>query len=850
MFRLLTPPVIVILLCWVDSARVEGASVEAENLLIDGRFDADQVDFPEFWSRSSATDVVFDRVGGPEGRTASIGLRGEGAVSGTVSVRQQDLTLVPGETYKLSGYIRTKGFRSRSAGLIVHNAGWLSASGLTNPPADSAWTFLEKTFTLFPSQNDRYGVALYAVEPSGEIHFADVKLEALSERARQGSRSHWSSIAGPRLVPVQPLLNRIPHANAELTFKFFGSLDEPRPAYECVVTVDGNKIPKQTLPLEDGNVRVRLAGLACGDYLLQAVVRHRKTREAVLERAFSIGIIDIPAINRSNIRSLNSLVSELLNEPLRNTPESQSLSFVNPRDGWIFVACATDVPAPELAVRINGGEPVITATADRLEAFRELSLGEHRITVSGNTAKARLIVRSIPEIFNYPPCVNSFVAENGRYDWDFMKQHILAAVTTLNGGQLPGVALDEAKTRGLKWLANFNVDPVDDPEDVRQRMEKHAGMTQPQYDGLTSDELFFGRATMANYTAALWRLSNPENRLVYTWIVGQPSIASLHTDFLSACLNASKGRGRLLFEAYCHPQADEAAAARYLDNKIGETMRLFNAFLPDAAAGTGIIFGNFNQIPIISLEHDPAVDFKYYLDMQVNLIANSSDFAGLATTGYWGTYYGDEELVRWSFKLMRHYAVEGHKEMLSPCYGFKYHPDFLVNGDFVDGMNGWAATPAAENSIRPATLAGYGKNSQGRWGAGSAGDTVCVMSRRADRPNRIRQNVERLEAGKAYCLQFVTADYNDVVQNKHNPRRYGIEVELDGAEILAERSFVHIDRRENHRNRDPGRLGKINLHRVVFRARSATQVIAFHDAQAVPGEELVINFVQLKPYLE
>ncbi len=354
----------------------------------------------------------------------------------------------------------------------------------------------------------------------------------------------------------------------------------------------------------------------------------------------------------------------------------------------MFVAFTTGTPAPGLTVKLGDSDTVITAATDRLEAFRELAAGEHRITVSGNHADARLIVRSIPEIFDYPPCANSHVPENGSYGWDFMKKHILYAVTTLNGGTLPGDALPEAKARGLKWLANFGVDAPGDPAELRDRMEKTAGMTQPQYDGFTSDELFFGRATIGNYTQALKLLRNPQNRLVYTWIVGKPSIHSLHTDFMSACLNVSRGRGRLLFEAYCHPQDNEQAAAAYLDDMIGETMRRFNAFFPNAAAGTGIIFGNFNQIPIISLEHNPAVDFKYFLDMQVNLIANSPDFKDLATTGYWGTYYGDEELVRWSFKLMRHYAVEGHKEMLSARYGFKYNPGFLANGDFADGLNG------------------------------------------------------------------------------------------------------------------------------------------------------------------
>jgi len=268
------------------------------------------------------------------------------------------------------------------------------------------------------------------------------------------------------------------------------------------------------------------------------------------------------------------------------------------------------------------------------------------------------------------------------------------------------------------------------------------------------------------------------------------------------------------------------------------------------SGSTGIIFGNFNQIPIISLEHDPAVDFKYFLDMQVNLIANSPDFKGLATTGYWGTYYGDEELARWSFKLMRHYAVEGNRDMLSARHGFKYNPGFLANVDFADGLDGWTASPAAEGSLRPDTIAGYGKNSQGRWGGGSAGDTVCVMTRGADRPNRISQTVDGLEVGRAYCLQFVTADFKDVVGKKYNPRRYGVRAELEGAEILADRGFVHIDRRNQGRYKDNHNVAKINLNRIIFRATSPTQVITFHDEKAAPGEELIINFIQLKPYLD
>jgi len=833
------------------SSSVQGDVAEGENLLINGRFDAEQVDFPEFWSPSSAKNVFYDRVGGLDGKRPAVVLKNGDNTPGTMSLRQQGLTLVAGETYKFSAYVKTKGFQCRAGGLIIHNSGWISATGIATFPADSEWTLHERTFTLMPSKNNEYGVAIYATNLTGEIHFADVKLEAVSEGARKGSTSQLSVIAAPRLVPLQPLLNKIPRANPELTCKLYRFQREKREILECLVAVDGDPIPQQVIPLaNDGAIRVRLAGLPCGDYALKAVIRHRETQKTIVETAYAISIVDPPAIDRSNIRQLNNLVAEVLNQPVSANLATQSFTFVNPRDGWVFVAFTTDTLAAGSTIKLDDSDTVITAATDRLEAFRELPAGEHHITVSGNQADARLIVRSIPEIFDYPPCSNSYVPENGSYGWDFMKKHILYAVTTLNGGTLPGDALPEAKALGLKWLANFNVDTAGDPAKLRDRMEETAGMTQPQYDGFTSDELFFGRTTIDNYTQALRLVRNPQNRLIYTWIVGKPSIPSLHTDFMSACLNTSGGRGRLLFEAYCHPQDNEQAAADYLDDMIGETMRRFNAFFPNAAAGTGIIFGNFNQIPIISLEHNPAVDFKYFLDMQVNLIANSPDFKDLATTGYWGTYYGDEELVRWSFKLMRHYAVEGNKEMLSDRYGFKYNPGFLTNGDFADGLNGWTASPAAKDSLRTHTIAGYGKNSQGRWGGGSAGDTVCVMTRSADKPNRISQTASGLEVGKAYCLQFVTADMKDVTGKKYNPRRYGIDVKLEGAERLADKSFLHIDRRNSGRYKDNSNVAKINLNRIVFRAKSTTQVIVFTDEAAVPGEELMINFIQLKPYLE
>ena len=99
------------------------AVTEGENLLVNGSFDAEQVDFPEFW-----TPILFHQGRGLPAHRRARGQEGghrparRCGATGTVSVRQQGMTLVAGETYKLSAYIKTKGFKSRTAGLIIHNA--------------------------------------------------------------------------------------------------------------------------------------------------------------------------------------------------------------------------------------------------------------------------------------------------------------------------------------------------------------------------------------------------------------------------------------------------------------------------------------------------------------------------------------------------------------------------------------------------------------------------------------------------------------------------------------------------------------------------------------------------------
>lgn len=844
MFRLLILPLLLV------SASVVGAAIKpGENLLINGAFEGEQLSFPMFWA-AGGDHTAFNPTGGPGNTGAVVFSNPKGLKGARSTCRQHDLQLVAGETYKMSAYIKTAGFKSGHYGVIVHDNGWHNEFGLKSFPENTnGWQSLEQTFVVQESKNNVYGIALFAIDYVGEIQFAQVKLEAISPGALAGSSPSRFMLeqSRPRLVAGEPLLNAIPLANPKITFRFFGKTERALTEYDWVGVIDGNTVRKRPLAPELNTLD--LSGLTAGDHRLDLAIVERATQNEVFSITHTITLTDLPKVNVSAHRPLNNLVVEVLAKPLQATGASQRFEFTTGRDGWVFIKVETPAEEPALNVRLGARDTVMTAATARREAFRELPAGKHTLVVRGAAAGGKVVVRSIAEVFNYPACANSQVPQNGKYDWDFHVAHVFPAVTTLNGGNIPEKHRAEVRRLGLKWLASVGTTNPKDAADLVARISQSPGMTAPYYDGLTADEQFFSTPALIAYTEALRLLENPENRLIYTWIVGKPGIPGVHNDFISASLNASRGRGRLLFEIYCHSRPSEQDAVSYLNDRLLDTMVRLADYSPNAAAGTGLILGNFNQIPIISLDVNPEVDYKYYLDMQLHLIATHPLLKGLALTGYWGSYYDDEELYRWSMRLLRHYCVEGHTEMLSKAYGYRYSPGHLSNCDFVDGLKGWTAEPA--DALRTDSFAGYGRGSQGRWGAGGGtGDTFCLFKRGAERPGTLTQTATGLTPGKVYTLQFVTADYKDMVARKVLPRQHRLKAVLGaGAQIIPEKSYVFVDERNSGSKKDDG-LVRINLHHVRFRATAPSFTVTFTDAEAAPGTETALNYIMLKPYFE
>ncbi len=84
------------------------------------------------------------------------------------------------------------------------------------------------------------------------------------------------------------------------------------------------------------------------------------------------------------------------------------------------------------------------------------------------------------------------------------------------------------------------------------------------------------------------------------------------------------------------------------------------------------------------------------------------------------------------------------------------------------------------------------------------------------------------------------------------PKQFGLNAVLDaGAEVIPEKSYVYVNRRNSGRKKDDG-LARVNLHHIRFRAAapSVTVTVTFTDAEAEPGTEIALNYIMLKPYFE
>lgn len=141
---------------------------------------------------------------------------------------------------------------------------------------------------------------------------------------------------------------------------------------------------------------------------------------------------------------------------------------------------------------------------------------------------------------------------------------------------------------------------------------------------------------------------------------------------------------------------------------------------------------------------EPSADYKVYLDMQMNMLANHPDCAGIY--GVMAFSAGDEEYARWIPALYRHYCIEGRTDRLSRD---PYELRHLRNPDFRSGLDGWSVAPAEDGGIQIRSFERFGWL-EGRFVQDSTGDRFLVSRRGAARPNTLSQTIDPRLPGRRY----------------------------------------------------------------------------------------------------
>lgn len=826
---------------------VSAAIAVGENILLNPELDKDQSELPLGWTVPDDKPIPHIVPDFAPGKATAFLFKGADMASGT-TVRQMDMELVPGGRYRLRFKAKTSCFRGGIARCVVADAGWNSDAGIRVFPEDSGWTDYSLDFECMPrikkaDGRDRYQFIIsVGGRFAGEIAFSNLSLEALDRFAADGTQRMRlpEAVTRPRIIPLSPFLHRIRRDESKISVAFcnFGKDCASDLSIRYSVGESTQTVPfaeERTFDLMDAPERGTIAFTVC---------RSADGAE-VARREFAYGKIDVPVADVRVERRLNNFVSELVSARTGSS-EKESYEFSLAKGGWVFLRFAADSglkPGAGFAIR-TAGRTLVDSSVPGLETVRYLSAGKYVLDVS-SAAPGTLFVRSIGEIYYYSPMTESKVGNMPKRTWERFVADVLPNVTTLGGVK----NLDEFRTAyvrsaGRRTQMFFATSSFKTAGEFDRALRTSPAMTSGLYDAAMVDEQFFDRPEHLDLcTEALWRYSREfpnAERLISAACVGNPASGPLDVDFLSAVANSSGGRGELAVEAYYRTKPTEEEAAREILTKYGKTVSEIRKANPNVAGNILLLLGIFVQQPVLSLVHHPEVDYRYYLDMQMRAAATDPVFDGIKGVGVWGSGYADEELHKWTLKLLRHYFIEGQTTLLSEKYGLKYLPGFVANGDFRENLDGWETS----GNVRQARIAKLGRDILNRWWApGGLGDAYAEFSGGKE-PARARQVLKGLEPGRVYQLEFASFDPREVKAKKTLRRRHAIRGTMGrGARTLEENCWTWVDDRPNRKG---GVFGFVNLHHLVFVAESDEAEFSIDNAGAAEGDIVGVNSVAVR----
>jgi hypothetical protein len=408
------------------------------------------------------------------------------------------------------------------------------------------------------------------------------------------------------------------------------------------------------------------------------------------------------------------------------------------------------------------------------------------------------------------------------------------------------------------WSMFQNQAPTSDS--IFKTWTENRGLAGEGYDGLIADEFSglghggIGRNPL--YAQAVRRIAQDpafQGKVFYPYCMPM-----YHSDLAMDLLKAVVDTGyKWSEEKYLVEQPTEASAHAYMETRLRQNVLHYEKAFPGAARHMITTLG-FMSAPPLMLNADPGVDYKVYMDMQMYLLANDPVLFGLYGIQWYHNGYADEEILRWSAKLFRHYGIEGRKELLS---NDPYMLPHIKNPDFVEEESGWTLQPAESGAISIEHAVGYSILQTRVPGVdGNAGDHFLVTKRSAKAPNRVSQKIRKLIPGRTYSVKMFTADYGELKKGKSKNEAHHMRIGIDDVDLIPEKEFHQLY---------PSKLGGVvqgpfnvenslylTYHRVVFRARNTTALLTISDwaSETNPGgpvgQQLMHNFIEVQPYLE
>ena len=416
---------------------------------------------------------------------------------------------------------------------------------------------------------------------------------------------------------------------------------------------------------------------------------------------------------------LNNLVTEIVNARQEGLLGRKTIPFESQTRGRHHVA----VEGPVMLWLDNEPRPLCAGQHPGLpaEAMRHLPRGAHSLAVTGHPSQ--ISVRKIPILQHafYHAGDRWNVQHGPMDDWDFLQKHFLPNVNVIisvGSDNPPGY--EEALESGIRWISNAagtrhygrkdyllewkrlgrhwlttTINPFRERTDVTadeayETWSRASGLNDPLFDGVLIDE--FGGGDQPKYTGyrqALEKIyANPQFEgktcSPYSYASGILS-NDLSRDFARA---AVQGGGHLHIERYLVEQPTRQAASEHIHQHFqpGWNMPRYNQDFPGVVQHTVMVLGYMSAVGE-SLNVDPGVDFKVYMDLQMHALATQTAYKGLGGLQQYTCSYADAETVRWASRLFRHYAIEGNTNLLSEELGYDYELTHIQNQDFMEGTS-------------------------------------------------------------------------------------------------------------------------------------------------------------------